>query len=560
MNTNYTNGDVICHYLKTINVTHVFGIPGGAMEPLLDALARSERQGGPSFVLARHECGAAFMADGYARETNTLGVCCSTSGPGATNLITGVANAFAENVPMLVITTQPKIDTYGRSPFQDSSETGIDVVGMFSKCTSYSTLVTHSDQLIPKLMQGISTAITNSKPVHISIPSNILKEKNVITNQTFPIISEPAINKLSLNILLQKTKNKKISVVLGKSCEGNMKTICSTAMVNNWDIVSTPSTKGLISDYHPRYKGVLGLAGHESALASVRESDGVIVLDAEFDEMSTCGWDQEYLTNQIFYISPDLAKLNKATFVSFSMHCTIKSLMEHIGVNENIDIDVDQTKLPQNISYANVDKCFDTSSGSIKHQALFYHLSTNTPTKYKVCLDAGNSWLFGIHYWIDNIKKDPNYKTFNTSMSFGSMGWAIGSAIGMAFADTSRPTICVTGDGSFLMNGTEASTAKQNNLNVVFVILNDSHLGMVKHGQRLGNAEQTGYELTEHDFSLIGEGLGIKSFKINCLSQLHMLNWDEIYQDNGPVILDVRVDPEEVPPLGNRIKVLAASS
>src|SRR5665647_1544360 len=140
--------DLLVAYLEQIGVEFVFGVPGGAIEPLYNALARSARHGGPRSVVARHETGAAFMADGYARESGKIGVCCATSGPGSTNLITGVACAYENEIPMLVITAQPSLHLLGRGAMQESAGIGgIDTVAMFRTCTRYSALISHPDQL-----------------------------------------------------------------------------------------------------------------------------------------------------------------------------------------------------------------------------------------------------------------------------------------------------------------------------------------------------------------------------------------------------------------------------
>ena len=141
----YTTSDLIVEYLHQLGVEYVFGVPGGAIEPLYNALARSARKGGPRAIVARHESGAAFMADGYARETGKIGVVCATTGPGATNLITGVANALADNVPLLVITAQTPLPKFGKGALQDSSCAAIDTVGMFRHCTRFNTLVSHPE-------------------------------------------------------------------------------------------------------------------------------------------------------------------------------------------------------------------------------------------------------------------------------------------------------------------------------------------------------------------------------------------------------------------------------
>src|SRR3990167_5925419 len=168
--------DLLVAYLEQIGVEYVFGVPGGAIEPLYNALARSARRGGPRPVVARHESGAAFMADGYSRETGRIGVCCSTSGPGATNLITGVACAHENNIPMLVITGQPALPAFGKGPLQESSCTGINTLGMFRHCTRYNSLVSHPKQLESKLIAALQRATRAPRgPAHLSFPVDVFR-------------------------------------------------------------------------------------------------------------------------------------------------------------------------------------------------------------------------------------------------------------------------------------------------------------------------------------------------------------------------------------------------
>lgn len=147
--------DLIVAYLHSVGIEYVFGVPGGAVEPIYNALARSQRQGGPRPIVARHEAGAAFMADGYARETGKIGVCIATSGPGATNLITGVSCSYDNSVPVLAITGQPALPSFGKGALQESACTGINTVGMFRHCTRYNSLVSHRDQVENKLVNAL---------------------------------------------------------------------------------------------------------------------------------------------------------------------------------------------------------------------------------------------------------------------------------------------------------------------------------------------------------------------------------------------------------------------
>ncbi len=167
--------DLLVAYLEQLGIEVIFGIPGGAIEPLFDAMARSSRRGGLRLVLARHETGAAYMADGYSRETRKIAVCCATSGPGATNLLTGVASAFDNNIPLLVITGQPALPTFGRHPLQESGCTGVNILTMFQACTRFNSLVSHPAQLEPKLVSALQLAMRTPRgPVHLSFPFDVL--------------------------------------------------------------------------------------------------------------------------------------------------------------------------------------------------------------------------------------------------------------------------------------------------------------------------------------------------------------------------------------------------
>ena len=171
-----TLSDLIVSYLEQLGVEYVFSVPGSPIGPLYDALLRSEKRGGPRSVLSRHEAGGAFMADGYARETGKIGVCCSTTGPGATNLITGLASAYADHVPLLAITAQTTLQDFGFGAFQESSADVTDVVGMFQYCTRYNTLISHANQLERKLAAALTKALRASASLpllYLAVPSSI---------------------------------------------------------------------------------------------------------------------------------------------------------------------------------------------------------------------------------------------------------------------------------------------------------------------------------------------------------------------------------------------------
>lgn len=189
-------GDILVAYLEQLGVEYVFGVPGGPIEPFYNALARSERRKGLRAVTAKHETGAAFMTDGYSRNSGKLGVCCGTVGPGTTNLMTGMASAYDNHSPMLVITAQTAITNFGRGSTQESSDTGINTVAMFSHCTHYSSLVSHAHQFEQKLLAAVSAAFAAPRgPAHLSIPIDVLRTsvKSILSYNITNIIQAPIL-------------------------------------------------------------------------------------------------------------------------------------------------------------------------------------------------------------------------------------------------------------------------------------------------------------------------------------------------------------------------------
>ena len=570
------NGDLILRYLEHLGVEYVFGVPGGSIEPFYDALARSERRGGIRAITARHETGAAFMAEGYARETGKIGVCCSTAGPGATNLLTGVASAYADGIPMLVITAQTALDRFGQGSFQDTSCTGIHTVEMFAKCTRYNTLISHPAQLETKLLQAVSHAMGNQPgPAHLGIPPDVMRHRipdneidatlNAFTNHE--VAPSDHSTKSALNEL---ESARKVTLVLGEGASEASELLVRLAEARDWLMVTTPRGKGLIDSFHPLYRGVFGFAGHESASDALREdsADLVVAIGTALDEVSTSGWDPTtILSERLIHISNNPVDLSRSTMARLVVLGSPKLLFESISNALGVD-SVSQSnrsvfyndRLPANTRFDDPEKCFDRS-GPIKGQTLMTYMSRICPQNTRVLMDAGNSFLWGIHYW--NIHRPmnmhPGANHFHIGLGFAAMGWAIGTSVGMASANPDHPVVCFTGDGSYLMAGQELTTALQENLNILMVVLNDSSLGMVSHGQKLSGGEQLATRLPRVDFSMIARALGVESYRIETMEQFADLDIKGILSRPGPCLLDVIVDGDQVPPLGSRIKVLTSS-
>ncbi len=571
------NGDLILNYLERLGVKYVFGVPGGSIEPFYNALARSERNGGIRAIIARHETGAAFMADGYARETGRIGVCCSTAGPGATNLITGVASAYADGIPLLVITAQTSIEKFGRGALQDGSCTGINTSEMFTHCTRFNTLVSHTAQLEPKFLQAVSYAISNRPgPVHLSIPLDVMRDQvephRILSTMRAFINHEVVPSQEAIQLVLKDLADKnKVTVVIGEGAAGAIDIIISLIESRDWLFVTTPRAKGLVNSYHPLYRGVFGFAGHESAREALlpENAQRVIVVGTALDEVSTSGWDTSaIMSERLIHLSNNSEHLSRSFMAKLcilgSLELMLKpfaKLLENNSFRKKVTYLQDDFGLPQVVELANRERCFNRE-GRVKPQALMTAMSARCPDDTRVLMDSGNSFLWGIHYW--NCKRpidfNPKKSLFHIGIGFASMGWAIGASVGMAAGAKGKPVVCFTGDGSMLMSGQEITTALQENLNLLFVVLNDSSLGMVRHGQQLGGAERIGHELPTINFAKMAEAMGIEAYRIETMADLDKLDIVSLLSKSAPCLLDVVIDRDEVPPMGARMKVLTGAA
>jgi len=561
--------DLLVAYLEQIGVEFVFGVPGGAIEPLYNALARSERRGGIRPVVARHESGAAFMADGYARETGKIGVCCATSGPGATNLITGVACAFENGVPLLVITGQPSLHLHGKGALQESSGAGIDIVSMFRSCTRYSALISHPDQIERQLASALLSAFEPTPgPVHLSIPVDVLRTPMSCQPayhlaplmQPRSAVDDVAVRDLQSLLL----KSKKTVLLIGSGSGGAIELIIELAERIRADFVVTPDAKGFISPRHPLYRGVFGFAGHASANETMEdpEVDMILVIGSALGEWTSNGWSESLLNDRLVHIDPYESNLTRSPMAGLHVCGLIKPVFQRLLRNlkweNDEEIEVAEKKRFRKYS---VDDPFKSAlpGGAIKPQYLMRELGWRSPPDTRFLIDSGNSTTWAIHHLGMHDHEHSDGGWMRVTMNFAPMGWAIGGAVGTALANRKAPVVCLTGDGSLLMNGQEMSVAKVENLTVLFVILNDAALGMVKYGQRLAGAEPIGFELPPVDFKLMGESMGIPGHIIHSAEEFDSLDMDAILRRKGPTILDVRIDIDEVPPMGLRMQALGTA-
>ncbi len=613
--------DLIVDYLHQIDVEYVFGVPGNAMEPLYDALARSERNGGPRAVLSRHETGAAFMAEGYTRETGKLGVCCTTVGPGATNIITGVTSAYEERVPMLVITGQTPLPTLGLGALQDSSCAGVNIISMFQQCTRYSTSVSHQEQLEGKLIKAITTAYGPTQgPVHLSIPREIGWSVNKSSGSLCDLrslIRNRVTHELSdrdIEAVFDELSGSRNSIILiGKRSAVAIDAIFEFARITKIPVITTLQGRGVAKSYHPQFRGMIGMGGHSDARLLLESSslERIIAVGVNFNEFDTCGWSDRILSDKLIHIDSvtdyfsrsfmsrlqicgDLSEIfnklirlvesdngfielesevNKPfNIVSFDRRSgrqrrdnkrngRVLQLIpfaeeedKRSGKDRRCSTDVNEWFAKRYFGVEDEEGYVNGSASSrIKPQFLMYELSRLFPENTRFLADAGNSFVWANHYLhpyyppYDDSRSCGN-EVIRTGLAFASMGWAIGAAIGTAMGNPANPVVCIVGDGSFLMSGQELSVAVYEKVNVIFFVLNDSELGMIKHGQIIADIEETSYKLPSISYCQMAKAVGAQAFEVFSAEDLTSLDFQAMCNYPGPTLIDVHIDPNELAP------------
>jgi len=582
--------------LEKAGVEYVFGVPGGAVEPIYNALARSGRRGGPRPVVARHESGAAFMADGYARETGKLGVCLATSGPGATNLITGVACAYENNVPLLVLTGQPALPNFGKRALQESSCTGVDIVAMFSKCTRFSSLVSHVDQVETKLVSAILHTLRKPHgPAHLSFPVDILRSTVMSKKSAYDLSAlvrhRPRLTDEWTLAAFEREllASSRPVFLIGAGAAEAVDSIMTLIRLTGAPFITTPDAKGLINPYHHAYRGVFGLGGHESATELLENgADLVVAFGTGFGEFASGGWSGLILNQRLVHVDESEENLFRSPMARLHVRGNMQAICSKINASLSEKTPPTSARSPiserRDKTHVKLESPEMSYSDAvpIKPQRLMKELSERFPASTRFVVDAGNSMMWAPHYLQPLNRREhgdrryraedggePQSRTssdrrstcsswLRLALEFAPMGWAIGASVGVARANPRCPVVCITGDGSYLMSAQEISTAAEENLPVVYVILNDHAYGMVMHGQRLAGAEPIAFELPRIDFCKMAEAMGIAGHVIESPADFDLIDFDRLLSRKGPTLLDVRVDREEQPPMMMRLKTLGS--
>lgn len=467
-----TGAELVVAALQQQGIKTIFGYPGGAIMPIYDALY----DGNVEHILCRHEQGAAMAAIGMARASQEVAVCMATSGPGATNLVTGLADAFMDSIPLVAITGQVASSHIGTDAFQE-----MDVIGMSLSCTKHSYLVTDINDLAPTLAEAFEVAKTGRPgPVLVDIAKDVQLAQTPITQLTpfvppaMPIASKEAIAKAQA--LLSESSRPVLYVGGGVQLGHATESVRKFLRLNPMPTVSTLKGLGTIERHDPHYLGMLGMHGTKAANLVVQESDLLIAVGARFDDRVTGKLDTFAPNAKVIHIDIDAAEIHKLRIAHAPLRGEIPTILSQLELTHDITPWVKHSEsLRSGFKWR-----YDHPGELIYAPALLKQLSDLMPDSSIISTDVGQHQM-----WAAQHIQPREPQNFITSAGLGTMGFGLPAAMGAAVSRPDDQSILITGDGSFMMNVQELGTLKRRQIPVKIVLLNNQRLGMVRQWQSL---------------------------------------------------------------------------
>ena len=544
-----SGAEMVVQSLRDEGVEYLFGYPGGAVLDIYDAI---HTLGGIEHILVRHEQAAVHMADGYARSTGKVGCVLVTSGPGATNAITGILTAYTDSVPMVIISGQVMSNLIGRDAFQEC-----DMVGISRPVVKHSFIVKKAEDIPSILKKAFYIASTGRPgPVVVDIPKDTVNP-NFKYPYEYPKSVElrsynPTVNghkgqiKKALKALL--VAKKPVLFVGG----GAISAECSeelTILAHRLNLPVTASIMGLgaYPSTDKQFLGMLGMHGTFEANTAMHESDLILGVGVRFDDRTTNNLEKYCPNAKVIHIDIDPTSISKNVPAAIPIVGNAKNVLEEflsLLNEEGLKSQTDLESWWQEINQWKAKKCleFDRTSGVIKPQQVMEAVYRLTKGQAYVASDVGQHQMFAaLHYPFDEPRHWIN------SGGAGTMGFGLPAALGVKLAHPEATVVCVTGDGSIQMNIQELSTATQYGIPVVIICLNNHFLGMVKQWQDLiysGRHSQT-YMNSLPDFVKLAESYGHVGIKIATPDELESKLQEAFSIKNKLVFVDINVDESE---------------
>ena len=540
-----SGSDAIMQMLLKEGVQIIFGYPGGAIMPIYDALYDYSDK--LNHILTRHEQGAIHAAQGYSRVSGKVGVCFATSGPGATNLITGLADAQIDSTPLVCITGQVPSHLLGTDAFQES-----DVIGISMPVTKWNHQITNADE-IPEIMSKAFYIAASGRPgpVLIDITKDAQFEKmkfkykkceKIRSYHPYPILNKDSIKKAS--DLINNSKKPLILVGQGVLLSNAEKKLIQFSEKSGIPMASTLLGLSAISCNHKNYVGYLGMHGNYGPNVKTNEADLLIAIGMRFDDRVTGDTSRYGIHAKIIHIEIDPSEINKIITADVAVNADAKqaliNLLPLINKNEYKNW-INEFKKCDEIEFNKIiKKELNHKSKKIKMTEVIHLISEMTNGKSIIVTDVGQHQMIASRYY-----KFTKSKSNITSGGLGTMGFALPASMGAKLGQPKREVIAIIGDGGIQMTIQELATISQYNIGVKIIILNNNFLGMVRQWQELFFENRYSFtEMKNPDFPKIAEGYGIKNNKVENKSKLKKCI-KELLDYKNAYLLEIVVEKEE---------------
>ena len=547
-----TGAEIIVECLKEQGVDIVFGYPGGAILNVYDALYKHQEE--ITHVLTSHEQGAAHAADGYARATGKVGVCMATSGPGATNLVTGIATAYMDSVPVVAITCNYATSGLGRDSFQE-----VDICGITMPITKHNFQIKSVEELADTIRRAFSIAQSGRKgPVLIDIPKDITSaecEYTPMPKVEVEKAKEPKKSAVERAVELIRNAKKPLIYVGGGAILSNVgEDLVTFAEKIDAPVASSLMGLGAFPYDNPLHLGLIGMHGHYECNKAAHDCDVLITCGARFSDR-VAGNRKKFAPNaEILHIDIDSAEMDKNIVSNYHLRGDLAEVLPIL------------TREIEQLDHSEWRKEIETFRRPFKQlqigdyvnpQTLIEKIDAATPDDTIVVTDVGQHQL-----WAAQFYKFKHSRTLLTSGGLGTMGYSMGAAMGGQMGCPDKTVVMFAGDGGFHMNLSELATMCSYNIPVKMFIMNNTVLGMVRQWQKLFYenrfADTDPHRAT--DFVKVAEGFGVKALRISTNDDIDAV-LKEALEYNGPVLVDCRISPDSnvlpmIPPGGAHTDII----